>query len=239
MEMLFLSAVLSARAWRWFAFRSRGGIHVGLLPPGRSFARSPCPRTFPAQRGPRDVRPSRPSSTEFPHGPSGDRGAFRGDVEHPQGSFLVSSLGFLPGQGFWLPRPPARSAPGSRISCWTSAKTPDRRSRCWSCDLHPLPGSGKVPGASVRVSARAVARPASRAPGFSDFMAFSRLGHACEDCRHFARRVGPLRHGPRGRRRTALHRFRREPGFGRGNILTGVLGSVYCTSAGFTLGLVA
>lgn len=41
---------------------------------------------------------------------------------YPQGLPGVPSLGFVPGPGFWLPRPPARSAPGSRISRWTSAK---------------------------------------------------------------------------------------------------------------------
>jgi hypothetical protein len=143
----------------------------------------------------RGVGPYWSTPTGFPRGSSGDRGAFRGDVELPARVARCPQSRVCSRPRF-LASPSARKVgPGVAHLSLDFCKTPDRRSRCRPRGLHPLSGSGKVPGASARVSARAVARPAPRAPGFSDFLAFSRLGHACEDCRHSARWVGPLRHG--------------------------------------------
>lgn len=159
----------------------------------RSFVRSfALPTLDPASCDPRGARPSRPVARGLPlPGFSVDRSALRGIIALPQGHAVSPVSGSS--RPRFLASPSARKVGHrGRSSLTDICKTPDRRSRCRSSGRHPLSGSGKVPGASSRFC-RAAARPAIRAVFLSDFKAFSRLGHACQDCRHSARRVGPQR----------------------------------------------
>jgi len=183
-----------------------GGFHSGSLPPVAPSRRF-CPCRSRHAR-PRGVRPS----PALAHGdPSPVLRRSRRDSRRrffPARGCSVSSLGFLPGPGFWLPRPPARSAPGMLISSWTSAKRLAAAHDDGFTATHPLSGLGKVRARprGPRVARRPVRPP--RLPPSPTSLAFSRLGHASQDCWHLARWVGSRRPGPC---RPSAHCPRRSP----------------------------
>lgn len=173
---------------------------MDLVPPGLSFGSFIRPVVCLVHARPGQVRSSGRPAFPACRLRSSPSGVFRRSQRFPRRRRLparvrgASSLGFFQAKVSGFPvRPQGR--PRGRSSLMDICKTPDRRSRWRSLGRHPLSGSGKVPGASSRFC-RAAVRPATRTLALSDFKAFSRLGHACQDCRHSARWVGPLRPAP-------------------------------------------